>query len=104
MFDETGFEVANKVQIKKLNDKILIEFSTQSYIEGYEKENNILGMIGIRFRNSGNRYDPFNIIFMRMFMELQLVDDIVDYGHQIHIEEYLYEQENAKKLSLNKKI
>ena len=28
-------------------------------------------MISIRFRNSGSRYRPFNLIFMRMFNELQ---------------------------------
>lgn len=95
--DEIGFEIANKVQIKKAGDRFIINFFTQSYIEGYEREDNMLGIIGIRFRNSGSRYDPFNLIFMRMFNELQRVDDINDYGHQIHIEEYLYQQEQVKK-------
>ncbi len=35
--DETAFKIANKVQIKKIKDKFIIEFSTQPYIEGYEK-------------------------------------------------------------------
>ena len=95
--DETGFEVANIVSIKKFDDKFLIEFKSQPYIEGYERESNILGMMGIRFRNSGSRYAPFNIIFMRMFRELQQIDDINDYGHQIHIEEYLYQKNKIKK-------
>lgn len=88
--DETGYEVANFVKINKKEDAFRIEFSTQPYIEGYEKEANIPGMIGIRFRNSGSRYQPFNIIFMRMFSELQKIDDVNDYGHQMHMEEYLY--------------
>ena len=98
--DATGFEVANKLSIKKLDDKFLIEFKTQPYVEGYEQEDNALGVIGIRFRNSGSRYNPFNIIFMRMFNEMQKIDDINNYGHQIHIEEYLYEKKKIKKLYL----
>lgn len=96
--DETGFEVANMVTIKKIDDKFLIEFKTQPYIDGYEMEDSIPGIIGIRFRNSGSRYKPFNIIFMRMFNKLQQIDDVNDYGHQIHVEEYLYQKENIKKL------
>ncbi|MGM9834943.1 MAG: hypothetical protein ACI31M_04120 [Bacilli bacterium] len=90
--DETAFEVANKVQIKKIEDIFVIEFYTQPYIEGYEREDNMLGIMGIRFRNSGSRYQPFNIVFMRMFSQLQKLDDVNDYGHQIHIEEYLYKK------------
>ena len=99
--DETGFEVANKVLIHKLEDRFLIEFKTQPYVEGYEREDNLLGIMGIRFRNSGSRYNPFNIIFMRMFREMQNIDDINDYGHQIHMEEYLYERNKIKKLSFS---
>ena len=96
--DETGFEVANMVTIKKIDDKFLVEFKKQPYIDGYERESNIQGIIGIRFRNSGSRYKPFNIVFMRMFDKLQQIDDVNDYGHQIHIEEYLYQKETIKKL------
>ena len=53
------------------------------------------GSISIRFRNSGSLYDPFNMIFMRMFNKLQNYDP--EY-HQIHFEEINY----AKKLSLKK--
>lgn len=55
--------------------------------------------MGIRFRNSGSRYEPFNMVFMRMFLQLQKVDDISDYGHQIHIEEYLYKKSLVKKIN-----
>lgn len=95
--DETGFEVANMVSIKKREDKFLIEFRTQPYIEGYDREYNTLGMIGVRFRNSGSRYAPFNVIFMRMFRGLQEVDDVSDYGHQMHIEEYVYQKSKVRK-------
>ncbi len=95
--DETCFEVANMVSIKKREDKFLIEFKTQPYIEGYDREYNTLGMIGVRFRNSGSRYTPFNVIFMRMFKGLQEVDDVSDYGHQMHIEEYVYQKSKVRK-------
>ena len=42
--------------------------------------------ITVRFRNSGSRYDPFNIIFMKLYQGLCALD--YEY-HQIHIEEYL---------------
>ncbi len=95
--DETGFEVANKVQISNLDDKILIEFCTQPYIEGYEREDNLAGIMGIRFRNSGSRYEPFNYVFMRMYQELQQLDDVKDECHQIHIEEYLFSKKKKIK-------
>lgn len=88
--DETGFEVGNVLKISKVDDEFLIEFCTQPYIEGYERESNYPGLMGIRFRNSGSRYTPFNIIFMRMYSKLQNINDVNDIGHQIHIEEYLY--------------
>lgn len=96
--DETAYEVGNILRIKKIDEEFILEFATQPYIEGYEREGSYIGSIGIRFRNSGSRYDPFNIIFMRMFQELQLIDDVNDNNHQIHIEEYLY----SKKLELKK--
>lgn len=99
--DETGFEVANKVLIHKLDDRFLIEFKTQTNIEEYEMEDDIPGTMGIRFRNSGSRYMPFNAVFMRMFREMQNIDDVNDYGHQIHMEEYLYEKNKMKKLSFD---
>lgn len=99
--DETGFEVANKVLIHKLDDRFLIEFKTQTNIEEYEMEDDIPGTMGIRFRNSGSRYMPFNTVFMRMFREMQNIDDVNDYGHQIHMEEYLYEKNKMKKLSFD---
>lgn len=96
--DETGFCVANRVQIKKKDDEFLIEFSDQPYINGYEREYNTYYHMSIRFRNSGSYFDPFNMIFMNMFYDLQKVND-ESYGHQICFEEYLHEQECAKKLS-----
>lgn len=100
--DETAHEVSNYLKIKKEKDCFIINFNIQEYIEGYDRDFSSLYYIPIRFRNSGSRYDPFNIIFMRMYKRLKEIDDVNEYGHQIHMEEYLYEMEQQK--VLKKKI
>lgn len=96
--DETAYEVSNIVKIQKMDNIFRVEFSSQPHIAGYDGELNQLGHMSIRFRNSGSRYSPFNILFMRMFNKLQEVDDVNDYGHQIHIEEYLYNNDKQKNI------
>ena len=97
--DETNHEVANILKIRKESKSFELEFYIQPYIEGYDRDFNSLYHIPIRFRNSGSSYDPFNIVFMRMYEKMKQVYDINDYGHQIHIEEYLYNQNKIKKLT-----
>lgn len=97
--DETNHEVANILKIRKENESFELEFYIQPYIEEYDRDFNSLYHIPIRFRNSGSSYDPFNIVFMRMYEKMKQVYDINDYGHQIHIEEYLYNQNKIKKLT-----
>ena len=97
--DETAHEVSNYLKIKKEKDCFIINFNIQEYIEGYDRDFSSLYYIPIRFRNSGSRYDPFNIIFMRMYERLKEIDDVNEYGHQIHMEEYLYDMEQQKVLS-----
>lgn len=97
--DETNHEVANILKIRKENESFELEFYIQPYIEGYDRDFNSLYHIPIRFRNSGGSYDPFNIVFMKMYEKMKQVYDISDYGHQIHIEEYLYNQNKIKKLT-----
>lgn len=96
--DETAREVANFLKIKKLNDIFKLEFYIQPYVKEYDRDFYSQRHIPIRFRNSGSRYDPFNIIFMRMYNQLKNIDDVCDVGHQIHIEEYLYNKEKVKML------
>ena len=88
--DETNHEVANILKIKKEKESFRLEFSIQPHKEEYDRDFNSLNYIPIRFRNSGSSYAPFNLIFMRMYEKMKQIDDINDYGHQIHIEEYLY--------------
>lgn len=96
--DETAREVANYLKIQKEKEHFVINFYIQEYIEGYDRDFNSLYYIPVRFRNSGSRYYPFNIAFMKMYQRLKEIEDINEYGHQIHMEEYLYEKENQKVL------
>lgn len=87
--DELPIEITSKLTIKKEEEtfKVIFEKSKKS-------QDGIFITYSIRFRNSGSRYDPFNICFMRMYNELKEYD--LNY-HQIHIEEYLYKQKTLKK-------
>lgn len=97
--DETAFCVANVLKIKKEYEIFKLEFFIQPYIDGYDRDFNSLHHIPIRFRNSGSFYNPFNVVFMRMYSNMKEIDDVNDYGHQIHMEEYLYSQSKIKKLT-----
>ena len=96
--DETAHEVANYLKIRKENDTFTFYFYIQDYVEGYDRDFNSLYYIPVRFRNSGSRYYPFNIAFMRMYQKLKDVENTNEVGHQIHMEEYLYEKEHQKVL------
>lgn len=95
--DETNHVCSNILKIIKEEDVFRVEFQTQKYVDGYEKEYNLDGYIGIRFRNSGSRYEPFNTVFMKMLNKMQMVDDVLDENHQIHIEEYIYSKNHSQK-------
>lgn len=77
--DEDGY---NAVTITKGQDYFKLVFVL--------KENSIFKNHAVRFRNSGSYYDPFNILFMQLFNELQDYDP--EY-HQIHLEEYAYQKQ-----------
>lgn len=96
--DETSRKVSNFLTIKREKDTFKIDFYIQPHISDYDKDFHSIGYISVRFRNSGSSYDPFNVIFMKMYNEMREVDDIMNIGHQIEIEELLYQQEKVKKL------
>ena len=85
--DESIYEEANVVNIIPGDEEFILEFVPGVKCDPYD-------MIGIRFRNSGSTYTPFNNVFMGMFNKLQEYEP--DY-HQIHIEEILYRQKVKKK-------
>lgn len=94
--DETAHDVANILKIKKENDSFRVQFYIQPPIEGYDEDFHSLHYIPIRFRNSGSSYAPFNRVFMKMYDEMKEINDVNDIGHQIHIEEYLYNNKVKK--------
>ena len=81
--DEDSIEDANYVKIIKKEDKYILEFYSN------KKSSTLWLSNTIRFRNSGSRYMPFNMIFMNMYNSLctSKYDE-----NQIHIEEYLYKK------------
>ena len=91
--DEHIFEDADRVKIYRLNDEIILEFSRPP-VKREERIYRMPGTTGVRFRNSGSTYDPYNIIFMRMFQKLQ---DYVPEYHQMHIEELEYQKRLLRK-------
>lgn len=56
-------EKANKLEIVKEEDNITLTFTDNP-------DDSIFGF-GIRICNSGSKYDPFNLCFMRLFNQLQ---------------------------------
>lgn len=68
--DETANEVCNYLKIKKKEDSFELDFHTQPYIPGYCRDFNTSTYIPIRFRNSGSKYNPFNAVFLRMYMNM----------------------------------
>ena len=96
--DEVAKEVANILKIKEQADSFKIEFFIQKDKKGYDRDFHSNKYIPIRFRNSGSSYEPFNLVFMKMYNKLCSIDDVNDDNHQIHIEEYLYNKEKVKRI------
>ena len=94
--DETHSSVANYLRITKLDETFKVEFFTQPHIKGYDKDFHSTSYITVRFRNSGSTYDPFNTVFMRMYKGLCEVDDVNNFGHQVHMEEWYYKVKTKK--------
>ena len=92
--DDDEYSIADRVIIKKIDNNIILEF-IQPKINEENFTYRSKGIISIRFRNSGSRYDEFHVIFMRLYNELQQYNP--NY-HQIHLEELTYQ----KKLTLHK--
>lgn len=91
--DDEDYDIADIVKIKKESEMFVLEFIRPKITE--EKYTlRRMNSVCIRFRNSGSRYNPFNMIFMRMFNKLQGYNP--EY-HQIHFEELNYKKKKIKK-------
>ena len=84
--DFADTNLASSFTIKKLKDKYIVVMK-KSLEEPYN--GNYFKTYSVRIRNSGSRYNPYNIAFMGMYQRLKKYN--FDY-HQIHIEEYLYDK------------
>ena len=83
--DDEPYEESAVLSITKKDDKFLVD------IVDPEKEHIFAG---VRLRNSGSRHQPYNIVFMRMFNELQEYDPK---NHQIHFAELEHEKKKVLK-------
>lgn len=87
--DDGDYEYDEIVKISKQDESFLIEFFKVDKLDK-DKYHYLpyrhLG-ISIRFRNSGCRYQPFEMPFMDMYNRLCKYEPEV---HQMHIEEYVY--------------
>mgnify|MGYP000239560933 CR=1 FL=1 len=106
--DDYPDEIAPFLKIKKEDSAYILSFGKPKIPKEYQNESDLILMdprrITVRFRNSGSRYDPFNILFMNLYHGLCALD--YEY-HQIHIEEYLIgksNQEESLKRTLDRKI
>lgn len=84
-------EVEDRLIISKLEDTYRLTFirNDKELDCGFKSPYSIV----VRFRNSGSWYDPFNVLFMKLFHKLQELD--INY-HQYHIEEYIYTRKLKK--------
>ena len=86
--DGKKHEVANYLQIKKYDDCYQLDFKTRPRLEGYENEDTSEEII-VRISRSRSHYLEFSGIFMRLFNELQKIDDLKKIGHQYTLSEYM---------------
>lgn len=87
--DDFPYDKASIVTIKKENDLFIITFQKSK-----EYERTSANTSAIRFRNARSGYAPFNVIFMKMYNKF--IEYEPEY-HQIHIEEFLYQEKLKKK-------
>lgn len=81
--DDDPVDKANILTLEKINsDCIKINFTKNE--TNYNKS--------IRIRNSGSRYDGYNVPFMLMYKDLIKYEPT----NQIHIEEYIYQRKREK--------
>ena len=90
--DEFYEEIASRLLIEEDDDRFKVTFIKSKM--GYDYT---FTTYSIRFRNSGSRYNPFNVCFMNMYNALGEYNS--DY-HQIHIEEYLYNKKKVLKKNI----
>lgn len=84
--DESSYEESSIFKIEPEQDSYKLTFKKGKVDDFFT--------FAIRIRNSGSRYQPFNVSFMEMYQQLCEYDPSY---HQIHMEEYLYQKKLIKK-------
>ena len=79
--DEGPVDIEDKLVISKEEDSFRLRFIRSDKNFDYNNSG-----ISIRVRNSGSRYNPFNVIFMELYDNLQSIDPLY---RQINLYEYL---------------
>lgn len=97
--DDYPYDIAPYFTIIKKEDSFIINFKQHTSFENIDDINYLYfptkNRISIRLRNSGSRYTPFNIIFMRLYHSLCDLNEF-DF-EQFHIEEYLFKKKKLIK-------
>lgn len=86
--DEEEYNQSNILKIHKNEENFTVIFDKTNS----KMEFNRLG--SIRIRNSGSQYGYLNIPFMKMY--LKMCESIENDYHQIHLEEFLYDEHKKK--------
>jgi len=91
--DDGYYEDASRLLIELDNGDIIITF-----VKGITELER--PTYTVRFRNSGSRYDPFNVCFMRMYNSLvenvKYLDEQNEEYHQISIKEYMLTRKKSQ--------
>ena len=87
-------DMASNFAIRKKEDYFVILF-TKSRTEIFN--GHFFPTYSVRIRTTGSRYEPYHIPFMSMYQKLKEYNTLY---HQIHIEEYLFEEENKKRVKI----
>lgn len=103
--DDYPDEVAPFLKIEKEDNVYILKFDKPKIPNEYRNEADLIlkdpRRITVRFRNSGSRYDPFNILFMKLYHRLCALDYEC---HQIHIEEYWIAKNSQEEASLKRTL
>ncbi|MEG1288316.1 MAG: hypothetical protein RSD29_03090 [Bacilli bacterium] len=86
--DDFEYEKSSILKIEEVNDTFVVTFIKS-------KDDSLYDTFAVRIRNSGSRYEPFNVLFMKMYRKLVEYDP---FYHQIHIEELMYQDKLERKL------
>lgn len=97
LFHDNMIEWVSDSKIDKDHCKLQIQPEEETYkITFYKGMIDIFPSYTVRFSGSGSKNSPYEIPFMNMYNKLDSIEKNQTY-HQMHIEEYLYQQKTYQK-------